>query len=166
MPSHKTLKSVVRSLAESYTSLMNHWYDDYVMGHIVWAAWQSGATSMRADLLSRRIDPSPLWVLPAHISINSMMFDFPDLVARSNSSVEFIKSAELIITVDPTMRRPHEGTDLWESPFTCTVTIVDDRGKTYSHTIADWWYPERNPNLTKQESSWQKCWRRLTSGWS
>lgn len=38
MPSHKTLKSVVRGLAESFTSLMNYWGDDYVMGHVVYAA--------------------------------------------------------------------------------------------------------------------------------
>ena len=52
MPSHKTLKSVARSLADSFTSLMNFAGDDYVMGHAVLAAWQTGATEFRVDLLT------------------------------------------------------------------------------------------------------------------
>jgi len=31
MPSYKTLKSVARSFADSFTSLMNYRMDDYVM---------------------------------------------------------------------------------------------------------------------------------------
>lgn len=38
MSSHKALKSVVRSVADSFTSLMNYSGDDYVMGHLLNAA--------------------------------------------------------------------------------------------------------------------------------
>ena len=31
------------------------------------------------------------------------------------------------------------------TPATGMIRIVDDRGKVNSHTIADWWYPERTP---------------------
>ena len=62
MASHKALKSVVRSLAESFTSLMNYAGDDYVMGHVVYAAWSSGSTGFQVDLLSGATDSSPLLV--------------------------------------------------------------------------------------------------------
>jgi hypothetical protein len=39
MPIRKTLKSVARSLAESFTGLVNCIGDDYVMGHVVQTAW-------------------------------------------------------------------------------------------------------------------------------
>ncbi len=143
MASHKTLKSVATSVAQAFTSLMNYRADDYVMGHVVYAAWSTGATDLQVDLLSGAAAPSALLVPPVRDSLASYVRWFPDLVRRSNSSLQFVKQAQLSITVDPTTRRPHGESGFFESPFTCTVRIVDDRGKIYSHAIADWWYPER-----------------------
>ncbi len=47
MASHKTLKSVVRSEAESFTSLMNYRGDDFVMGHIIHTSWSTDATRLQ-----------------------------------------------------------------------------------------------------------------------
>ena len=145
MASHKTLKSVATSLAQAFTSLMNYRADDYVMGHVVYAAWSTRATDLELDLLSGVAAPSALLVAPVRDSLASYVRWFPDLVRRSNSTLQFVKEARLSVTVDPTTRRPHGGSRFFESPFTCTVRIVDDRGKVYSHMIADWWYPERTP---------------------
>ena len=144
MASHKTLKSVVRGLAESFTSLMNYVPDDYVMGHVVYAAWATGAVSLKVNLLTGATDSSPLLVWQVQDSVARCVEWLPDMVRRSSSSLEFIREAELIVTVDPASRRPR-GDGFCESPFTCTVRIVDDRGKTYSHCIRDWWYPEKVP---------------------
>ena len=54
MASHKTLKSVVRNFAESFASLSNHRGDDYVMGHLVYAAWETKGRRCRVDLLIRQ----------------------------------------------------------------------------------------------------------------
>lgn len=142
MATHKTLKSVVRSVAESFTSLMNYRDDDYVMGHVVRAAWRTNATEFRVDLLTGATDSSPLLVPPVRDSVAGYVQWLPDTVQRSNSDLKFISEAELIVSVDPEVRRPHRVSGSYESPFTCTVRLVDDRGKVYSHRISDWWYPE------------------------
>jgi hypothetical protein len=145
MPSRKTLKSVVRSLTESFASLTNHVGDDYVMGHVVYTAWQTGGTNLRVDLLSGQIEPSPLSVPPVQDAIRAYVAWLPRLVKQSNSDVQFVKAAHLEITVNPTVRRHHAEGAFVESPFTCTIQITDDRGKVYSHTVSDWWYPEMTP---------------------
>ena len=142
MATHKTLKSVVRGVAESFTSLMNYRGNDYVMGHIVRAAWETKATGFRVDLLTGATDASPLLVPHVRDSIASHVRWLPDTVQRSNSDLRFVSQAELIVSVDPEVRRPRGDSGLYESPFTCTVRIVDDRGKVYSHEISAWWYPE------------------------
>ena len=151
MASHKTLASVVTSLAQSFTSLMNYQGDDYVMGHIVHAAWSSGSTRFRVDLLSGATDSSPLLVPLVRDSVVRYVGWFPDIVRRSESSMEFIVEAELLITVDPTTRRPCGHAGFLESPFTCTVRIIDDRRKLYLHEIKDWWYPEKVPPVQDGE---------------
>jgi hypothetical protein len=143
MATHKTLKSVVRNLAESFISLMNYRGDDYVLGHVVFAAWQSGGTGFRADLLTGAVDVSPLLVPTVRDSVASYVKWLPEMVRRSNSDPSFVAEAELLVTVDPHTRRTHGTSGFFESPFTCTVWIVDDRGKEYSHRISGWWYPER-----------------------
>ncbi len=157
MPSHKTLKSVVTSFAESFTSLMNYCGDDYAMGHIVLAAWSTGSTRLRVDLVNGATDNSPLLVPEVSASVARYVEWFPDLVRRSNSSVDFIAAAELVVTVDPTTRRRRGGAGLPESPFTGTVRVIDDRGRAYVHEIEGWWYPERTAFVQKTQL-WWKFW--------
>lgn len=156
MPKHKTLKSVVASLAQSFTSCMNYVGDDYVMGHIVWAAWATGATRLRVDLLSGATDGSPLWVPEVRDAVAGYVKRLPTLVLGSSSSVDFVAAAELVVTVDPTTRRPAGEKGHQESPFTCTVRIVDDRGKEYVHEIRDWWLPEKVPPAPRKKPWWRR----------
>lgn len=155
MASHKTLKSVVRSLAESFTSLMNYHTDDYVMGHVVHAAWSTGATEFRVNLLNGASNSSPLLVAPVRDAVARYVEWLPDILRRSHSDLQFVTAAELVVTVDPATRRPHGDSGFQESPFTCTVRITDDRGKLYSHSISDWWYPEKVATVRKKRSWWQ-----------
>lgn len=155
MASHKTLASVVTSLAESFTSLMNYRGDGYVMGHVVHAAWSTGATDLRLDLLSGATDPSPLLVPVVRDSVARYVEWFPDMVRRSTSSMDFVSEAELLVSVDPTIRRPCDHAGLLESPFACTVRITDDRGRVYLHEIKDWWYPEKLPPVQRKKPWWR-----------
>ncbi len=159
MASHKTLKSVVRSLAESFTSLMNYHTDDYVMGHVVLAAWSTGARELRVDLLTGAVDPSALLTPPVRDVIAGYVERLPELIRRSNSDPAFVIEAELRVTVDPTTRRPCNWSVHDESPFTCTVRIVDERGKIYSHCIQDWWFPEKTLPAEPKKHWWQ-FWKR------
>src|SRR5213593_3169822 len=104
MASHKTLKCVVRSLAESFTSLMNYGADDYVIGHVVYAAWSTGSMGFRVDLLSGATDSSPLLVPQVRDSVARYVAWLPDMVRRSRSSLEFVTQAELVVSVDPAVR--------------------------------------------------------------
>jgi len=147
MPSRKVLKSVAHSVAESFASLMNYWGDDYVMGHIVKASWQTGATTLNIDLLSTTLPDSRLLVDPVRQSVTRYMEWFPQLVSSSGSTMAIVRQAKLTISVTPTSRRPtRAGSNLFESPFVCTATLVDDRGREYSHSISGWWYPETPPS--------------------
>jgi hypothetical protein len=128
---------------------MNYSGDDYIMGHIVRAAWATGAKDFRVDLFSGSVSESLLVTEVVALSIQRYVRCFPDLVSSSQSSISFIAAAEMIVLVDPTTRRPAPvllqyaaSRTYFESPFTCTVRLEDDKGKVYSHTISDWWYPE------------------------
>jgi hypothetical protein len=145
LPSHKALKGIVHSFVQSLTSELT-WYDgDYFIGHIIKAGWRTGATELKSNILTGQIDPSPLLTRPVTETINRYVKNFPSLVTRSQSSIEFIVSAELIITVDPIKKRPNITIKSTESPFTCTLRILDKRGKIYSYTLDDWWIPESEP---------------------
>jgi hypothetical protein len=154
--SHKTLKSVVASFAQSFTSLMNYGSDDYVLGHIVHTAWSTGATSLRVDLKSGATDGSALLVPEVRGSIARYVQWLPEMVRSSGSSMDFVSEAELTLSVDPATRRPVGQAGFFESPFCCAVRILDDRGRTYRHEIQGWWYPEKVPPEPKVR--WWKLW--------
>ena len=145
-PNRKALQGVAHNEAESFCSLMNYFDHDYVMGHIVFAAWETGGTGFRVNLLTGVRTESPLLVAAVRQSVDAYVKEFPSLVNRSMSSIEFVREAEMIVTVDPSRRRPHGGgtvSRFQESPFTCSVRLTDDRGRVYAHEVAGWWYPER-----------------------
>jgi hypothetical protein len=156
MPSHKTLKSVVASLAQSFTSLMNYDVDDYVLGCIVSTAWETGATGFRVDLLSGKTDGAPELLPHARGTASKYGPWLRDMVRSSGSSMEFVAEAELDVSVDPARRRPSEHAGRFESPYSCTVRILDDRGRTYRHEIQGWWYPEKPPPALRKP--WWVLW--------
>ena len=144
MASHKVLKSVVRSVADSFTSLVNYVGDDYVMGHLLNAARHSGKTTLQINLLTGESGPKELLIKPVALSVKSYVQSFPDLVVRSGSAMSFICAAELRLSFDIGVAKPIRGIPhILESPYTCEVSIADDRGKAYSTTLSGWWYPEK-----------------------
>jgi hypothetical protein len=148
MPSRKKLQVVAHNVVESFLSQLNYWYRDYVIGHVIRAAWDTGATNLQLDLLSGKTNQSALLSRPVSESLNSYVKDFPDLVRRTQSDMEFIKTAEFEITVDPKTKRLYRGTNILESPYTCLVRIVDDKNEIYTYTKSDWAFPDtRNSNV-------------------
>ena len=146
MPKHKVLKSVVRSLADSFTSLMNYWQDDYVMGHLLSAARDSGQTTLKVDLMSGSAGPHELLVSPVAQSVKSYCDDFRDLVKRSGADPAFVASATLQVEFDTSVELPlHRGSQIKQSPYVCTAILEDDRGKTYESRLTGWWFPEKKP---------------------
>lgn len=143
MPSHKVLKSVVASVAGSFTSLMNYSDGDYVMGHLVRAIWASGDPELRVDLISGQASPESLLVRPVADAVRHYSKRFPELVSRHRSSMNFVSQAQLVVRFDPAIKRPVRlHSTLLESPYTCTVSLTDDRGKVYTASLSGWWFPE------------------------
>lgn len=151
MPSHKVLKSVVRSVGDQFTSLMNYSEDDYVMGHLLNAARTSGERTLTVDLLTGRAEPSALLVPAVARSVAWHAEQFPDLVRRSGSDLGFVKKAEMTIEFDTSVeRRRCVGSDLAESPYECRVSLIDDRGREFAVALKGWWYPEEPPKKKPQ----------------
>ena len=142
MPTRRALKSVARDVAESFSSLLCYWGDECVMGHIVAAAWSTGGTQLRVNLLTGQVQPSPLLVPKVKECLASFVRHFPSLLEHSRSHVSAVASAELSVKVDPTALRPYGESGLVESPYTCSARIIDDRGGVHEYSVSGWWYPE------------------------
>jgi hypothetical protein len=147
MQARSALKSVARDVTQSFTSLLSFWGDDYVMGHIIAAAWSTGGTRLRIDLLTGQADPSPLFIPKVKECISGFVRHFPSLLEHSRSHVSMVASAELSITVDPTIRRPYGDTGLAESPYKCATRIIDDSGGVHEYAVNGWWYPAESSSL-------------------
>jgi hypothetical protein len=143
MASHKKLQSVSRSVADSFTSLMNYSANDYVMGHLLKAARTTGISRLDVDLLSGIASPIGLLIKPVADTIDAYCQDFSSLVVRSGSDMAFVRSARLSVEFDISISRPHAAAShLDGAPYTCNVRVEDDRGKIYASELKGWWYPE------------------------
>lgn len=143
MPSHKSLKSVSHNFSHSFISLMNYINDDYFLGHLLKQARATKLSKLQIDVLQNKASPAPLLTTEVSSSIEYWNKWFPTLVESSGSSMEFVKSATMTIEFDLNTIKPHSSyNDLTESPFSCEMSIVDDRGKEYKYRHKGWWYPE------------------------
>jgi len=143
MASHKVLKSVARSVADSFTSLMNYRGDDYVMGHLLTAARSSGASALHVNFLTGHATPEALLVTPVMQSVSDYCASFPSLVQRSGSDLAFVRAAEMDLEYDLSVAKPRRHQQkVLESPYVCTVRIEDDRGRIYESRLTGWWFPE------------------------
>ena len=134
MPKHKTLQSVANSFADSFGSPMNRAEGAFVMSELRSSA-ALGSNEIAVDLLSDKA-PEQSLTPSALAGVAWYRRQFPDMVARSNSSMAFVREAILKVTFSPTeqLQTPRRS-----SEAICEVTIVDDRGKTYIGRKLSWW---------------------------
>lgn len=135
MPSRKPLKSVARSVADSFTSLMNYFDDGYVLDHLVEAAHETRKTKLEVDLRGKTAAPPELLTVPVKKSVDYYCAGFPELVQRSGSDLSMIGSATLTVDIhlgEQPLPRSRTRVD-------CTTTIVDDRGKVYEALLTHAW---------------------------
>jgi hypothetical protein len=130
MARYKTLRSVVNSLAASFASVMNFAGDDYVMCHLIRRAKVKGTSRLQLNLLARSVGPLEMLTKPILQSCESYCNDFGGLVMRNGSALDMVSAAALEVRVvhgrpiPPTPRQLH-------ARVTVTVTLTDDRGRTY-----------------------------------
>lgn len=57
--------------------------------------------------------------------------------------MNFVSSATMTIEFDLQRTLPRSSdSEILQSPFSCEIIIVDDRGKEYKNKHEGWWYPE------------------------
>lgn len=143
MSSHKRLHSVSHNFSHSFISLMNFINNDYFLGHLLKQARVTKLNRLQIDVLQNKALPEPLLTKEVSSSIEHWNKWFPTLVESSGSSMKFVKSATMTIAFDLNTIKPHSSyNDLTESPFSCEMSIIDDRGKEYKYRHEGWWYPE------------------------
>lgn len=151
MARRKVLKSVVRSVADSFTSLMNYRDNDYLMGHLLTAARESGEETLEINLLTSEATPPQLLTKPVSDSVEWYCRNFEDLVARSGSDPGFVRGAGMSVHFDTdTEIRRRDG--FIESPYVCQVVVEDDLGKRYEARLTGWWFPEK----LESRSMWKR----------
>jgi hypothetical protein len=138
----KVLNGVAHNVGHSFTSLMNYAVDDYSMGYILKFSRESGDTTLTIDFMTGSGNPESLLrelisVLPARYTKM-----FWDLITRSGSARELVRTASLTLTYDLKATRLNPANDVQLSPYVCDVVIEDVRGKSYSAHFSDWWYVE------------------------
>ena|SRR5579862_5633247 len=144
MPRFKVLKGVAHNIGHSFTSLMNYSVDDYSMGHILRFARESGESTLKIDFLSGEGWPDALLRDPISELPSWYTKMFWDLVTRSGSDRALVQSATLTLKYDLQRTQPIRGTETRESPYTCDISILDVRGKSYGAHFEGWWYAERH----------------------
>jgi hypothetical protein len=143
MASHKVLKSIAHSFGHSFISLMNYINDDYFLGHLLKQARKTNLNRLEIDIIKNIAVPEKLLTSKIKDSINYYVKWFPTLVKKSGSTMDFIKSAKIIIEFDLERTRPCPDNNKYiENPFNYEVIIVDDRGKKYKSKHEGWWFPE------------------------
>ena len=143
MTSHKPLKSIAHNFGHSFISLMNWINDDYFLGHLLKQARATNLNRLEVDILEGTAKPIRLTTNSICDSIEHRCNWFPTLVVNSGASMDFVSSAIMIIEFDLLTTRPSTiYSELIESPFTCEIRIIDERGKEYNSKHEGWWYPE------------------------
>jgi len=162
MPRVKVLKGVAHNIGSSFTSLMNYAGDDYSMGHVLRFARESGADTLRIDLLSGQGSPDALLKEPIAGLPNWYSKMFLRLVQSAGSDRELIQSATLKLTYDLQHNRPSPIPGEPQSPYTCDVSIAVIRGKEYAAHFSGWWFVQRMELNMPVSPSVRRWWNPLT----
>ena len=143
MPRFKVLKGVAHNIGHSFTSLMNYSRDDYSMGHILRFARETGLNTLAIDLVNGEGQPADLLRDPISALPDWYTKMFWNMVTSAGSDRTLIQAATLTLSYDLGKHQPGPRAEYPQSPYTCDVSILDTRGKTYSAHFEGWWGEER-----------------------
>lgn len=150
MPRYKVLKGVAHNIGHSFTSLMNYAQDDYSMGHILRFARETGLDELTIDFVTGKGQPSALLRDPVSNLPDWYTKMFWNMVERSGSDRSLVQTATLTLRYDLTKSRSFPV----QSPYTCNVSIFDNRGKEYTAYFSGWWCVERTMLSTALRQWW------------
>jgi hypothetical protein len=154
MSRFKVLKGVAHNIGHSFTSLMNYSVDDYSMGHILRFARETGLNTLTIDFITGEGQPANLLRDPISELPRWYTKVFWDLVTRSGSDRALVQSATLTLNYDLQRSQPGPHAGLPQNPYTCDVSILDVRGKSYCAHFEGWGYVERGLLSTPVRQWW------------
>ena len=122
---------------------MNYSGGDYVMGHLLRRARETGEGTLEVDVVRGTGSPATLMAEPVAAALARYAEWFPKHVASAGSAMDLIAGARMKIEFDLSRSRPARYAPMHaESPYVCRVDIEDNRGIVWSAELKDWWYPE------------------------
>jgi hypothetical protein len=107
MARYKVLKSVAHNVGHSFTSLTNYAGGDYVMGHVLQLARNSGCDTLTIDFVKSEAGPPELLASPIFEVVARYTNWFWHLVERHGSDRSLVQTATLILRYDIATQRPH-----------------------------------------------------------
>lgn len=153
----RVLKGVAHNIGHSFTSTLNYADDDYVMGHILRFARNTGCDTFTLDFVTGKASPQELLQEPISLVPQRYRDFFWDLVKRHGSDPSCVKAATLTLHYDIGVRRPlGRDPQVEESPYKCDVRITSTGGKEYSAHFQGYWNPETLE--AKNKSPWWRFW--------
>jgi len=140
MARYKVLKSVAHNLGHSYLSLMNYRAEDYVVEHLHRAARAANERRVIIDVLRGTIEPATVRTPVLLESAADQQRWLGRLVQTQGAALDMVSAASITVVFDFEGSRPSPHVPgLKLLAYTCTVEIVDDRGRTHTATVPEWW---------------------------
>jgi hypothetical protein len=157
---YKRFKSAAHNFGDSFCSDSNYSRRDFVMSYLSRAALASGASELRADLLSGHSEPDELLPEPVRHSLNYYIVGFPSHLENEGVSISAVRAATMRLRFDPTgaqiLKRLEGGLRV---PFRCEVKITDDRGVAHTGMVENFWVCNSSEPGTKRRRFWWQFWR-------
>jgi hypothetical protein len=140
MARYKVLKSVAHNLGHSYLSLMNYRAGDYVVEHLYRAAREANERHVTIDVLRGTIEPAVFQTPVLLESVGAERNGLGRLVQAQGAALDMVSRATIEIAFDFDAVHPSPNVPgLVHIAYVCTVHIVDDRGRTHSAIVPEWW---------------------------
>ena len=143
MARYKVLHSIAHNFGQSFVGTSKARADDHLLERLLADCRRTGQPTLTLDILTGEAGPPALLSPTLARALERYVREFPDLVAGSHTEMQFVKGARMALTFDLSADRPMAaGTGRLESPYVCTVSIDDDRGKTWVAELQGWCAPE------------------------
>jgi hypothetical protein len=139
MARYKVLHSVAHNFGQSFVGASRARADDHLLEHLLADCRRMQERTLSVDILTGEAKPDVLVSRTLARAIERHVHDFPDLVEGSHTGMQVIRAARMELSFDLGTERPASGApSRMESPYLCTVSIDDDRGKTWTAELRGW----------------------------
>jgi hypothetical protein len=143
MARYKVLHSIAHNFGQSFVGASKARADDHLLEHLLADARRTQERTLIVDIFTGEAKPEALVSRTLARALERYVREFPELVAGARTDMQFVKGARMELTFDLATERPMEGAPgRLESPYLCTVSIDDDRGKTWTAELRGWCAPE------------------------